>query len=795
MKLKRILSSFIMVFMLMGILPSGTIFVKAEDILVINDANDMVSFATRVNAGESTLSAKVADGVTNIDLSARADFKPIGNSTTKFSGNFDGNGATIKLNIDTPNDNNVGLFGVANGNVTIKNVTVDGSIKGWSYVGGILGYSNASNVLISNCTNKATILSGLYSGGILGYGASNTIIANCTNKGLISGVKVIAGIVGNASSMKIINCVNEGDVTGTEYNIGGIVGYGNGSTKMNSTIINCYNTATITGNGNSIGGVIGTAWNTVLKNCLNVGQVNQTGSYKAGGVAGGSGYSTIEKCYFASDGTLNKDLFDVAYNNDTENTSPNDKNSKVSKELIYTQEGLALLNTYVRDNASIVSGTPYYYWMIENNKIVFKDKEIAISNKITNNSKYLTVDKQAASEADIITITINKLPNYLQIDEIKIIDANNNPVTLSYIENEDKYTFIMPDSNVVISAVTSLSLPLTDGVFIINNADNMVIFASAVNDGYTSLNAKLINDIDLDTIKWQNIKEYKGTFDGQGYTIKNLNKNSGLANQKRDGFIKKLSNDGVVQNVTFDTADVFSESPSGIIVHENSGTISNCLVTSSTIQLGNINGLGGITGINSGTVKNCAVINTTFQRKYSGSGKNIGGITEINNKIVSNCFTYGCTFNSGSTNNGAIVATGTAPTNNYYYTGSAVSKTFGTEKTMEQFKSGEVAYLLGDGWGQNLLTDSYPVLGGQKVYASKCDHGFVDKVSNSFLEDVSSYDENEKCTICGNGKITVPNLNVDNFYEITNAYEYLWVAFDVANGNTSVKVKLMNDID
>ena len=40
-------------------------------------------------------------------------------------------------------------------------------------------------------------------------------------------------------------------------------------------------------------------------------------------------------------------------------------------------------------------------------------------------------------------------------------------------------------------------------------------------------------------------------------------------------------------------------------------------------------------------------------------------------------------------------------------------------KTAQQFENGEVAYLLGEKWGQKIGTDPYPVINGKKVFVSE----------------------------------------------------------------------------
>lgn len=89
-------------------------------------------------------------------LTSIGNITPIGTSSNVFSATFDGNNNTISgLNISVAG-NNVGLFGYISG-ATIKYLTVNGSVKGSSNVGGVVGY--ALNSTIEDVTNNASISS------------------------------------------------------------------------------------------------------------------------------------------------------------------------------------------------------------------------------------------------------------------------------------------------------------------------------------------------------------------------------------------------------------------------------------------------------------------------------------------------------------------------------------------------------------------------------------------------------------------------------------------------------------
>ena len=178
----------------------------------ISNASDLYSFAQLVNNGTSDAKAVlVADIVVN-DSVLSADslngngsnfyaWTPIGNTTYKYTGTFDGNGHTISgLYFNDETANYVGLFGCVT-NATIKNIGVaDTYFKGYNYVGSICGDGGT----IINCYNKGSIVgsySYAYVGGICG---SNGTITGCYNLGKVSGSEYAGGICGSGG--RLTNC-------------------------------------------------------------------------------------------------------------------------------------------------------------------------------------------------------------------------------------------------------------------------------------------------------------------------------------------------------------------------------------------------------------------------------------------------------------------------------------------------------------------------------------------------------------------------------------------------------------
>lgn len=213
---------------------------------------------------------------------------PIGNSSTKFSGTFDGknhtisnlktsgqysglfgyvNGATIQnLTVNVTNNAGAtsagGLVGAVNGTTTIRNCTVNGTISGTHQVGGFVGFAQGvyqdttlvlpCNLTIEGCINNATVTTTSQAsdnnrtsaGGFVGYvnaGATVTIKSyidengqtkKSTNNGKISTTssadnKGVGGFVGYSyGKITLTDCVNEKNATITgKERVGGLVGY------------------------------------------------------------------------------------------------------------------------------------------------------------------------------------------------------------------------------------------------------------------------------------------------------------------------------------------------------------------------------------------------------------------------------------------------------------------------------------------------------------------------------------------------------------------------------------------
>lgn len=142
-------------------------------------------------------------------------FIPIGSSSSRFTGSYDGNGFSISnLHINRL-ANYQGLFGntqnasLSNINLIEVNVNVNENNK--VFVGGVVGM--ALNTTITNCSCDGNISAGQYTGGIVGLTDANSIITNCCNTSTVDGDRYVGGIAGTTSNTDVSKCYNQGNIS------------------------------------------------------------------------------------------------------------------------------------------------------------------------------------------------------------------------------------------------------------------------------------------------------------------------------------------------------------------------------------------------------------------------------------------------------------------------------------------------------------------------------------------------------------------------------------------------------
>lgn len=263
---------------------------------------------------------------------------------------------------------------------------------------------------------------------------------------------------------------------------------------------------------------------------------------------------------------------------------------------------------------------------------------------------------------------------------------------------------------------------------------------------------------------------YNGTFDGNGYTISGVYINN--SDSMEQALFSCIGETGTVKNLGLTNSFIYSKNyVGGIVGTNNYGTVTNCYndatvygiytvggvvsygagvmtdcynsgtITAVSYNAGGViaanygetvkcyntgkvsggNQIGGVVGFDNGAVYDC------FNLGEVTGDSQVGGVVGYNSFTIANCYNVGVV--KGNEQSGSV--SGYNPdadiTNCYYLEGTATeSNAKFISKTAEQFKSGEVAYLLQSAhestdkiWGQNIGNDDYPVFNGSEVYKNQ----------------------------------------------------------------------------
>ena len=154
---------------------------------------------------------------------------------------------------------------------------------------------------------------------------------------------------------------------------------------------------------------------------------------------------------------------------------------------------------------------------------------------------------------------------------------------------------------------------------------------------------------------------FTGTFDGQGYEIRDLFINR--SDENFVGLFGVVGEGGVVQNIGVVNADVTGYGLVGGLVGDNEGTVSNSYSTGSVTGTGWV---GGLVGVNLGTVSN-----SYSTGSVTGYTERIGGLVgwnEDEDASVSNSYSTGSV--TGNYSVGGLVGATSGTVSNSYSTGS-----------------------------------------------------------------------------------------------------------------------------
>ena len=259
---------------------------KVGNPYIITKAEELKWFRDEVDRGRNNICAKIADNVEVIDMSTvchaadksqnleEKSWVPIGDSNNKYQGTFDGNNKTITNLYINASQYYMGLFGCTYEG-TIKNLTFEYAnvTKTNNYAGVLVGKAYGGSTLQNiKISNTCQIKGGNYTGGIAGELDGNAY--NCVNCATVQGIQNIGGLCGNYSRSRTGNsmtaCANYGNVTASNSNVGGLVGYFD-----SGTIQDCANYGDVKGT-ERVAGMAGSVSNGKIQNVFSYGNISVT---------------------------------------------------------------------------------------------------------------------------------------------------------------------------------------------------------------------------------------------------------------------------------------------------------------------------------------------------------------------------------------------------------------------------------------------------------------------------------------------------------------------------------------
>ncbi|HXK49203.1 MAG TPA: GLUG motif-containing protein [Clostridiales bacterium] len=361
-----------------------------------SDEPFLVSNLTQLDAVRNFLSYNFLQ-TADIDASATstwdsgAGWTPIGNSTTKFTGNYDGQDYFIDSIFINRTTTYNGLFGYTQGstvsNIVLSNASItsnqnytgvlsgyinvseiydcksNGQVTGASFTGGLTGYNNGS--LVSDCTSNVAVTAGsTYSGGIVGYNYNSSTVIRCSAIGNVTGTTYVGGIAGRSIvSSAIYNSFSKGIVSGSNY-IGGLIGQNYTACEID----NCYSLSDVkrlSGTLTVLAGFVGQNYSGIINNCYSTGSVKHV-----------DGTDLTDRGFVASIGTgyvMNGNFWNTETSEQSGNgvasTATGLSNAEMCTMSIFTSAGWDFYgesvngtDDYWNMHTSLNSGYPYLNW-------------------------------------------------------------------------------------------------------------------------------------------------------------------------------------------------------------------------------------------------------------------------------------------------------------------------------------------------------------------------------------------------------------------------------------------------
>lgn len=588
-------------------------------------------------------------------------FDSIGNSTTPFTGRFNGLGHIISnLYINRNSTIYLSLFG--NNSGSISNVGVaGGSITGKNKVGGLVGYNTGS---ISNAYASVDVTGTNSVGGLAGYNYGGSI-SYAYATGSASGANSYTGGLVGYNSGSISYSYATGSVTGTTTDTGGLVGYNSGS------ISNAFAIGSVTGVTN-VGGLVGNnASGTYSNDFWNSTTTGQ--AYGAGGSTTPTGVTGLTSAQMRT-----------ASNFSAWGTEISSTGGSTSVWRIYNGYTYPLLRTFMATititpafddsgtpltniadvtaegyNAGLVLGTPASTLTLSSSSAGSYTASVTAGGFYSSQQGYdlsyadRTISTPGSAAGDIlISNPITWTSGTLAINTSGTISAtaaiNGSGSTIFNLQSGTwSQTGSLPNFSVTdfrISGGSFIRALGGDGTssnpYQIADIYGLQGIASSamLNKSYT-----LASDISAScTASWNSGAGFKpigtyttnftGNFNGQNHTIDGLVIK--LSSTYNVGLFGSTSIATTISNIGLTNVSITAYSAVGGLVGYNNGSISNSYATGSVTGYSDY--VGGLIGRNYGNIGSSHTTTTVDGGHYY-----VGGLVGLNNGSISGCYAAG----------------------------------------------------------------------------------------------------------------------------------------------------------
>jgi hypothetical protein len=585
-------------------------------------------------------------------------FTPIGNKTTKFTGNYNGDEHKISnLFINRPNQKFIGLFGRVTNGAEISNLGItNADLAGKGYVGGLTGILGSASV--NNCYSSGNIEATgynwmAYAGGLIGKNLGTAKECHSTMN-ITSSHSFLGGLIG-ANRGTVEDCYSAGKIKGTNYGrVGGFVG-----DNENGSITNSYSRGQVESKDDQFGGFNGYQKGTI-KHCF--WDKEASGVNKS---EGGTGKTTLEMKNPSTFTDAGWDFMKETSNGE-ENTWGINPNENGGYPFLKWQ-GYAYLNP-----------------LLINTEEITNIRSTTVSGKI----EIISLDTSSITAHGLCWDTLSS-PG-IQDDfsnEGSLSDTGTYKSNISGLEPATKYYFRSYVSNsdttiygdeIIISTLPAFSKPAGEGSetdpYQIANLKNLawLMFAD------TAWNRHYIQTADIDaseTSEWDMNKgftpignkttKFTGSYNGGGHKISNLFINR--PNQEYIGLFGHADSGAEINNLGIINANISGGSTVGTLVGFLDYATVNSTHSSGKV-VAKFSSVGGLIGLNKGNVyKSYTSTNVSSRSSF------LGGFTGANRGTIKNCYSTGKVTGRYRESIGGFVGDNMYGTIKYSYSSGAVN--------------------------------------------------------------------------------------------------------------------------